>query len=62
MHYRITLSQLVPNVIRVVVGCVKFCRDKDVVRALSLFRAFFYLKSSLVEGWYQVAPRSSRSL
>lgn len=50
-HYMIALSQLVLNAIRVIVGFERFYRDKKVVTSLSLFRAFFYLKSSLIAGW-----------
>lgn len=53
-HYGIALTQLVPNAIRVIVGFERLCRSRGLVSSLALFRAFFYLKSSGNEGWYQL--------
>lgn len=56
-HYDISLSQFVPNAIRVIVGFEWFCRSKGLVSSLVLFRSIFMLKSSLIQGCYHILPR-----
>lgn len=51
-HYHLALTQLVPNVIRIVFYFQLFCEQKKVWGSISLFSWFFLLKSARSLGWY----------
>lgn len=67
IYYNMVLTQLVPNVIEVIISFERICRDEREVSSLALFRSFFVLKTSRVpryplSWWYQFSPRASKKL
>lgn len=61
IYYNIALTQLVSNVIKVVVRFERICRMKRVISSLALFTFFFILKVSSIPNYelswsYQFSP------
>lgn len=56
-HYRIALSQLQPNGIRVVVTFYLYCCRREVLPTVAIFRTFFILKAATPRGWFFFSSR-----
>lgn len=50
-HYNISLTQLVPNTIKTVIGFQLLCDEEKAKGFVTLFRIFFMLKSVRISGW-----------
>lgn len=58
-HFKIALSQLVPNTIRVIMRFERFYRDRQVITSLSFFQSLFILNMSPVKGGTRLPPDQS---
>lgn len=57
-HYQLSLSQLIPNSIRMLIGFLILCRIHTITPSVNLFRRFFTLRVNGKEpGWYGFAKR-----
>ncbi|XP_071927679.1 uncharacterized protein [Coffea arabica] len=59
-HFRVRITQLTPNAIRIIVGFEMLCRHQEVTPSVDLFRRCYTLKAHASDkGWFYVGNRNN---